>query len=98
MARAPRPWFRKQTGWWMVNIGGKRHKLAEGRHNKSAASEKFHELMLVQAQSPAAADLQIASLCDAFLEWSKQNQSPETYRGYLFYLQSWAEHGGFLGV
>ena len=23
MARPAKPWFRKQTGWWMVEIGGK---------------------------------------------------------------------------
>jgi integrase len=98
MPRTPRPWFRKQTGWWMVILDGRQQKLAEGRQNKKAAIEKFHELMLVAAQSPLAADLNAASLCDAFLDWSKYNQSPETYRGYAWYLQSFAEHCGFLTV
>jgi len=98
MARTPKPWFRRQTGWWMVSLGGKQHKLAEGRENKKVAQKKFHELLLLVAEAPGAQDIRVASVCDAFLGWSQKYQSPETYRGYLFYVQSFCEACGFLLV
>ena len=27
MPQSPRPWFRKQTGWWMAQVAGKQEKL-----------------------------------------------------------------------
>jgi hypothetical protein len=41
MARTARPWFRKRTGWWMVTLGGKQQKLAEGRDNRKAAMRGY---------------------------------------------------------
>jgi len=98
MARRPRPWFRKQTGWWMVTLGGVQQKLAEGRENKKLAEKKFHELSLLVAESPESCDMRVASVCDAFLQWSERHQSPETYRGYLFYVQSFCEACGYRPV
>ena len=66
MARTPKPWFRKQTGWWMVTLGGKQHKLAEGRENRKLALKKFHELSLLVAEAPESSDIRVASVCDAF--------------------------------
>ena len=40
----PRPnkiWFRKDIGYWMVTINGKRIRLAEGRHAKKEAQQKY---------------------------------------------------------
>ncbi len=50
MARIAKPWFRKLTGWWMVTLGGKQHKLAEGRENKMLAQKKLLELQLQTVQ------------------------------------------------
>jgi hypothetical protein len=71
MARMPKPWFRKQTGWWMVTLGGRQHKLAEGRENKKVAQKRFHELQLLVAEAPGSSNARVASVCDAFLEWSQ---------------------------
>ena len=94
MPRQPKPWFRRQTGWWMVQIDGKQVKLAEGKRNKSLALEKFHELMLLRAEAPESPDVQVASVCEAFLDWSHRRQAYDTYRGYLFYVQSFCEKCG----
>ena len=75
MARTPRPWFRKQTGWWMVTLGGQQHKLAEGREHKKLAQKKFHELQLLVAEAPESGNMRVASLCDAFLQWSEGHQA-----------------------
>jgi integrase len=98
MARTPKPWFRKQTGWWMVTLGGEQKKLAEGRDNKKAALKKFHELQLLVAEAPESADMRVASVCDAFLQWSERHQAAETYRGYSFYVQCFCEACGYLPV
>jgi|LSQX01.2.fsa_nt_gb integrase len=98
MARTPKPWFRKQTGWWMVTLGGVQHKLVEGRENKKAAQTKFHELSLLIAAAPQSSDARVADISEAFLQWSERHQSAETYRGYLFYVQSFCESAGFLSV
>jgi integrase len=96
MARTPRPWFRKQTGWWMVTLGGVQHKLVEGRENKKAARTKFHELSVLIAEAPQSSDARVADISEAFLLWSERHQSPETYRGYHFYVQSFCEACGYL--
>jgi hypothetical protein len=98
MARTAKPWFRKQTGWWIITLGGKQHKLAEGRENKKLAQKKCHELMLLVAEAPGAIDMRVASACDAFLVWSERHQAAETYRGYWFYVQSLCEACGYLRV
>lgn len=98
MARTPKPWFRKQTGWWMVTLGGRQHKLAQGRENKTLARQEFHKLMLISAEAPESAEANVASICDAFLQWSERNQASETYRGYFFYVQSFCEAAGYLPV
>ena len=98
MARAAKPWFRKQTGWWMVTLGGKQHKLAEGHENKKLAQKRFHELQLLVAEAPESADMRVASVCDAFLQWPARRQAAETYRGYSFYVQSFCEACGYFHV
>jgi hypothetical protein len=44
MSRMPKPWFRQQTGWWMVTLGGKQEKLAKGRDARKLALQRFHEM------------------------------------------------------
>ncbi len=48
MPQTPRPWFRKQTGWWMTQVGGKQQKLAQGKENKRAAEQKFRDLLTLR--------------------------------------------------
>jgi integrase len=98
MARQAKPWFRRQTGWWMVCIGGKQIKLAEGWENRDLALKKFHELMLVAAEAPDSRNARVFSVCDEFLVWSHRNQSAETYRGYEFYVQGFCDACGYVKV
>ena len=93
----PRPnkiWFRKDTGWWMVTIHGKKVRLAKGRKNRKEAQKKFHELMAVRHESPDTDDPFVADLIEAFLAYAKKRFSPDTYRNYRFYGQRFAEHCG----
>ena len=98
MPRPNRPWFRRQTGWWMAKIGGESHKLAKGRRNKSEAETRFHELMLTASQAPESPDARVADICEAFLRWSRKHHAADTYRSYNGYLQSFCEASGQLPV
>jgi len=48
--KKPEPYFRSFDGWWYIQLrtGGKRRqiKLAKGEHNRDAAFEKWHELIV----------------------------------------------------
>jgi integrase len=98
MSKQARPWFRNGTGWWMVTVGGRQHKLVEGRENRKLAWQLYHELMVNVAESPESPDLRVISLCDYFLDWSEKNQSPRTYQGYQWFLQSFCDSCGDVRV
>ncbi|MDC0935075.1 site-specific integrase [Pirellulales bacterium] len=94
MARPKKIWFRKDVGWWMVTIAGKKVRLAQGRKNKKLAEQKFHELMLVQYEQPDVGSPRVADLVEAFLAHSEKRYAPDTYRNYRFYSQKFAESCG----
>ena len=95
MPRKPQgPWFRSFTGWWVVQIRGEQVKLARGRENEAAAIQRFHEIMASLPQSPDSPTVDVESLFEAFLQWTAENQSSETLRGYRFYLQCFADEFG----
>lgn len=85
MGRNAKPWFRKATGWWCVEIAGKQHKLAK---TKVEAKDAFHALMANRE------DLQphryVRDLLDEFLEWCKLHRSEATYDWYTHFLSSFA--------
>ncbi len=94
MPRPNKVWFRKDTGWWMVTIAGKKVRLAQGRKNKKAAEKKFHELMIARHESPDVADARVADLIEAFLGFAQKRYAADTYRNYRFYGQKFAEACG----
>lgn len=96
MPRPNKVWFRKDVGWWMVTLGGKNLRLAEGRQNKRLAEQKLHELLAVRPQAPEAATARGADVIEAFLAWTKPHRTAETNRNYFWYGQSFSEHSGFL--
>lgn len=96
MPRLNRIWFRKDIGWWMVTLGGKKVRLAKGRANKKQAEQKFHELKAVTAQAPEAPTARVADVLDAFLDWANSHLSAETLRNLKWYGEMFAEHSGYL--
>lgn len=98
MPRPNKPWFRRQTGWWMAKIGGQLHKLAKGRRDKKAAETKFYELMATSARPAESPNAGVADICEEFLRWSLRHHKADTYRCYNGYLQSFCEHCGHLPV
>jgi hypothetical protein len=55
MARPNKIWFRKDVGWWMVTIDGRKLRLAQGRQNRKLAEQKFHESLRPSPPSQRAA-------------------------------------------
>lgn len=96
MSRPNKVWFRKDIGWWMVTLSGKKIRLVAGRENKKLAEQKFHELAAVRRRAPESPTAKVADVIEAFLAWVKVHRSPETVRNYVWYGQLFAEHAGFL--
>jgi integrase/recombinase XerD len=96
MARPNKIWFRKDTGWWMVTLDGKKVRLAPGKSDRKVAEQKFHELKAVQSRPADRCDARVADVIESFLEWSKVHRSTETCRNHVWYGQQFSEHCGYL--
>src|SRR5437762_3564883 len=75
--RSPKPWYWKARKTWCVYINSQKHVLGP---NKERALDEFHDLMSKRRkmQRPSAGESVVA----AFLQWTKENRSEKTYRGY----------------
>jgi len=73
----PRPYQRKQTGTWYLQLGKKQIKLAR---NKKEAFEKYHEIMADRGTAAIHFE-KVVPLFDVYLEWLKQHRAPKTYTG-----------------
>src|SRR5262245_29411017 len=97
MARPGKPWYRKQTGWWMVKLNGKQTKLLEGpkdETHRQLAEEKFVELRKLSRQAPESVDARTADVIEAFLRHSRLHFAPDTHRMNRYYCQVFAEACG----
>ena len=97
MSRPQKPWYRKQTGWWMVEISGKQEKLVEGPKDEThriLAEEKFVELRKLRRMAPEEVGSRTADLIEAFLRHSRLHFAADTHRMNRYYLQIFAEACG----
>ena len=94
----PKPWFRASKNAWYVQIG--RRQVSLGK-DEAEAHRRFYRLMaeegLDQARRPTA-DIQVAVLCDLYLDHSRRHHAPATYEWYRTYLQDFCDRYGGLGV
>lgn len=95
MARVAKPWFYKQTGWWMAYVGGRKVKLAQGKANKKAARARLEELRDLAEANPhhdAPRESQtVASIIERYMEVVFPTLGPETCKLRIGYLQDFAE-------
>ena len=96
MPRLNKIWFRKDTGWWMVTLGGKKIRLVEGRDNRKQAERKFHEMKAVVAQASEAPTARVVDVIEAFLDWAETHMGAESRRNLTWYGEMFAEHSGYL--
>src|SRR5437762_3289462 len=101
MARPLKPWYRKQTGWWMVEIEGVQEKLVQGPkddEHRRLAVEKLGELLQLRRVAPQSADARVVDVVEAFLKNSRVHLAEDTHRMNLYYGQLLAEHCGTILV
>lgn len=82
--RPHKPWFRKQTKTWYVQIDGRQYNL--GR-DKEKADDEFHRLML---NRKTVTSEHLAVILDKFLTWTEAHR-PKSLRWYTDYLQSFTD-------
>ena len=85
--RQPKPWFRKQTKSWYVQIDGKQINLGTKKRN---AWNKYYEIM---ANGAASASMEtVATLLDKYLDWCEHNLATATFKKNRFHLKRFCAH------
>jgi integrase len=79
----PKPFFKKARRCWYVEIDRRQVKLGPDRDE---AFRTYHQLM-AEPKKKQVAGGSLAAIVDAFLEWSQQNRSPDTYEWYRYRLE-----------
>ena len=88
--REPKPFFRKQTSTWYVQIGKKQHNLGP---DEQVAKQKYHALMA--GRQPVTDETTVYSVLFQFLGWNKEQREGSTHEFYRQHID-WtrqAEHG-----
>ena len=89
MARAPKMWLRKQTGWYCTTINGQQIKLSQ---DKAEAQKAFHAL-LASDEQPDNRRPPFRNLADGFLKHSREVNVHSTFKTHQRgYLQSFCDH------
>ncbi len=91
--RQPKPWYRKQTDSWYVQIGPKQHLLAKGKSSEKAAYELYHRLM-AETKPVEPDNITVAKLCDLLLDWSEKHNARETFEWHRTFLQEFCSTHG----
>jgi integrase len=95
--RPRKPWFRKSTDSWYVEIDGKQRLLAKGKGSKAEAEAAFYRIMAAGGMIPANDNgLNVATLCDLFLDFSQRHNKPETYKWHKHFLTLFCQQCGRL--
>ncbi len=100
MGRIAKPWFYRQTGWWMVWLNGKKEKLAKGRKNQKAAEQRLLELRFEATRNPdpEVPEQTVASIIETYWGLAEKRLAESTLAVRKPYLQSFAEMHGWRPV
>jgi len=90
MPHFPKPYFRKNRQTWTVQINGHQHNLGRDR---DAAFKQYHELMATPApqEAPQKPSDSVLTIIERYLDWCKDNRSPDTFEWYRWRLQIFAD-------
>ena len=80
MARMAKPWFYRQTGWWMVWLNGKKVRLAKGKKNKKDAEQRLLEIRFEATRNPGpdSPDQTVASVIETYQGCAKKRLAQGT--------------------
>jgi integrase len=100
MSRLARPWFYRQTGWWMAYIDSKKVKLVKGKANRPQATVRLRELLHLRDRNPAPESDQptVASIIELYLAHAANKLGERTLYERRHYLQAFAEAHGWRKV
>ena len=87
--RDPKPFFRKQTGTWYVQIGKKQRNLGP---DEQVAKQKYHAL--IAGRQPVTEDTTVYGVLLQFLGWNKQHREGSTHEFYKRHIVSFAVYIG----
>ena len=87
--REPKPFYRRQTKSWYVQIGKKQVELGK---DKNEAFQKYHGLMA--GRQPVTDDTTVYAVLFQFLGWNKLHREPTTHEFYKRHIISFAEFVG----
>lgn len=87
MTKFPKPWCRKNRGWY-VTLDGEQIPLGKDRE---AAMAAYHKLMQQPREKRKVSSDSVAALVDKFLSFVETNLAPDTYEWYRSRLQCWCE-------
>ena len=85
--RQPKPWFRKQTRSWYLQLDGKQINLGA---KKRDAWNKYHEIMANGRASTRT--LTVVRLTEKYLAWCEHNLAPATFKKNRFHLRRFGAH------
>lgn len=88
--KEPKPFFRKFTQTWYLQLGGKQINL--GR-DKKAAWDEYHNLMAAR-RALASVTVTAAQFFEKYLEWVHENRATATYEHATHYLTSFCQFVG----
>ncbi len=88
--KQPRPFFRRYTRSWYVQIGKRQIHL--GR-DKKAAREKYHQIMASRHDLTSAA-VTVAEFFESYLDWVHKRRALGTYLHAKHYLTSFVQSAG----
>lgn len=91
--RFPKPFFRKQTQTWYVQLAKKQHNLGS---DKEEAERKYRALMA--GKQEATDDTHVITILTQFLEWAKDRKSDESYRLFARHCGSFGRFCGKLTI
>jgi integrase len=103
MARTARPWYLRQTGWWMAYLDGKKEKLIKGPKNpehKLLAAKKLREVLHLRDLNPVPESEchTVASIIDLYLSLHRKSYCASSLTGRSHLLQDFAETHGWRAV
>jgi integrase len=90
--RQPRPWFRKQTKTWYVQIDGEQINLGRNEHE---AWENYYDHMARRGRAEPTPEDTVAKLLNIYLCWCKANRAPATFEKNALHLKRFL---GFIGA
>jgi integrase len=87
--RIPKPWYRRSTDSWYLEINGRQIRLGS---DKKEADAKYREIVRARGLTDLGAECSAHDMLAAFWDWYKRNRKPTTVETRHRLLQSFIDH------